>query len=409
MKPRLYPSAFGLIAALSSISCYGQVAVQSTDPQVEAIKGQYQQLLNQAAKQAATSKQALPDVNTDETRAAKAAIKKTMASVSDDQINEVRAQNQADLNSVSQDKIDQIRQTLPHDIWTSMASHVAQGKGAMNGGEAGRVAITLIRGLADPKVQSRNLNLLRQYAEAKVPEALNFYGYMFEKGLFMPANPKLAESYYLAAGQQYAPALYNLGLGAFYGRLGQRANPGQAVIYLDRARQLGMDPSGRVCGWDSFVNWRVGNKEGAKTAAFGCGSPLASLGRAMAENDPERRLNLYAGFFATGADDAFPEMATYTKKNYKDLAVEFYLINQYRWSAEKMDVQRLSKEVARLRNKQKPDNTDISTASSIRLRVAKYKQTKDANKMQFSTAVPYLPFQQGDIDLFNNLSRRNAN
>ena len=72
-------------------------------------------------------------------------------------------------------------------------------------------------------------------------------------------------------------------------------------------------------------------------------------------------------------------------------------------------MQRLSKEVARLRNKQKSDNTDISTASSIRLRVAKYKQTKESNKMQFSTAVPYLPFQQSDIDLFNNLSRRNAN
>lgn len=382
--------------------------IQANDPRVDVAKAQYQDLLNKAAQKQA-AKPAIPEQSAVDAEIMKASIGSSLAAAQVSDAESIRSDNVATLDSVTKAKIDAVRQNLPRDVWSGMAAQYAQGNVAMTTSEAGKIVVTLIRGLQDPKARGRNLQLIRKYAELNVPEALNFFGYLYETGLFVPKNLTLADNYYRAAGD-YPPALLNLGLGAFYGRHGQKAsNPGKAVVYLDRARSLAIDGSSRVCGWDSFVNWRLGNRDAAKVAAYGCGSALAALGQAMSEKDPERRMSIYAGFFPSGADDAFPEMARFTKDSYKSQAPEYQLINKYRWKTESKDVQSLAKELANAQGRDKPNSSDISAASSARLHVAKYRQAKESNKFQFGTPVPYLPFRQTDVDQFKKLQQGGPN
>ncbi len=69
-----------------------------------------------------------------------------------------------------------------------------------------------------------------------------------------------------------------------------------------------------------------------------------------------------------------------------------------------MDSKTLAQEVSKLREQiGDPSLADMSLAGNMKLRIAKFKELKSENKMQFSTAVPYLPFKQEDVILFTKL------
>ena len=399
---------------------HAQILVQDNSPEAQAAKrditAQLQQMqairgdANQIALAREANRLALVNATKDaqqNSQTAKLAITSSLDDAASVDKSDIQSANKAAVSNVTQAQMDAVKRNSGLvQAGTKIAQYVT-GASVLANSDQGKNVIALIKGLGNPSEQQKNLALIRQYADAKYPEALNFYGYIHEKGLFVAKDPVKAEAFYrLAANQNYPTAIYNLGLGAFYGRLSTRdASPSRAIPFFDKAKSIALDNSGRICGWDSYANWRVGNKDAARVIAVGCPSPLANLGQALAiQGDNEKQLTTYAGFFSTGSDDAFLEMAEYTRSSYPKLAIEFYLINKYRWDVSAMDSKALAQEVSKLRGHgNNPDASDASTAGSMKLRIAKYKEIKSENKMQFSTAVPYLPFKQEDVLLFKKL------
>lgn len=325
---------------------------------------------------------------------------------------EIVEQNKAALD-VNAAKIAAIRESLPRDVLVSTVQQYAKGQLGIVTSHDGNTVIALIRSLTNPKDRQRNLRMLKQYADANQPEAVNFFGYMHDVGLFVQRDSRSAEVFYRAAATKYAPAMFNLGIGEFYGRFsnGRAGDAARALPYFEQARTMALDGSGRICGWASFANWRIGRRKASELAATGCPSPLAALGAASSIKDStERTISLYGGFFATGADDAFPALYEFVKAKEPNQALEFFVLDKYRWEIEKLSPVQLAEEIARLRgNKGKPELRDTSAASSAKLRLAKFKQTRDANRMQFSTPVPFLPFRQADAEMFKQLIANQAN
>jgi TPR repeat protein len=396
------------------------IQVQGSTAEIEAAKHeittQLQQMqalrgdANQIALARESNRLALINAAKDaqqNSQSAKLAINSSLSEAAQTDKAEIQTRNRIDIANVTQEQMDAVRRKSGLDQFGSKVAQYVTGSPILANSDQGRNVITLIKGLGNPGEQAKNLALIRQYADAKYPEALNFYGYIHEKGLFVAKDPVKAEAFYrLAANQNYPTAIYNLGLGTFYGRLSSReASPSKAIPFFDKAKSIALDNSGRICGWDSYANWRVGNKDAARVIAIGCPSPLASLGQAIAiQNDNEKKITAYAGFFSTGSDDAFIELAQFTRSDYPKLAIEFHLLNKYRWDVATMDSKNLAQEVAKLRGRDaNPSPADMSLAGSMKLRIAKFKELKAENKMQFSSAVPYLPFKQEDVILFTKL------
>jgi len=345
------------------------------------------------------------------TSEAKSQIKDSLDHAVTTEKTDIVEQNEIALD-VTAAKIAAIRESLPRDVLISTVQQYAKGQLGIVTSHDGNTVIALIRSLTTPKDRQRNLAILKRYADANQPEAVNFFGYMHDVGLFVQRDSRSAEIFYRAAATKYAPAMFNLGIGEFYGRFsnGHAGDARRALPYFEQARTMALDGSGRICGWASFANWRIGRRKASEQAAAGCPSPLAALGAASSVKDStERTISLYGGFFATGADDAFPALYEFVKTKEQSQALEFFVLDKYRWEIEKHSPVLLAEEIARLRgNKGKPELRDTSAASSAKLRLAKFKQTRDANRMQFSTPVPFLPFRQADAEMFKQLIANQA-
>ncbi|KAG0163890.1 hypothetical protein DFQ30_010818 [Apophysomyces sp. BC1015] len=304
----------------------------------------------------------------------------------------IAEQNKAALD-VDAAKLLAIRKSLPRDVITNTMQLYAKGQLGIVVSPDGNVIIALIRGLTNIKDRQRNLALLRQYADAKRPEALNFFGYLYDIGLFVQHDARTAESFYRAAATTYAPAMYNLGIGEFYGRFGNRraGDARRALPYFEQAKTMAMDGSGRICGWASFTNWRIGRHWAHSSQRTG---------------SVRMRLSARSAWGCIcGADDAFPALYAFAKAKKPDQAPEFYVIDKYHWNIVKQSPVHLAEEIAKLRGHVgKPEIRDNSAASNAKIQVAKFKQTRDANRMQFNTPVPYLPFRQANAEMFKRMA-----
>ena len=94
------------------------------------------------------------------------------------------------------------------------------------------------------KNDSKAVELLHIAAEGKIPEALFNLGIAYEKGKGTKKNVRAAYLFYLrAALAGEAEAFYEIGRCYCYG-IGVTIDKEQAMIWLDKAKDLGVDGNG---------------------------------------------------------------------------------------------------------------------------------------------------------------------
>ena len=332
----------------------------------------------------------------------------------------VRVQNQNRLvsKSVTQEVVDNTRKMLPkfNDVGSELKF------GAHNTvSKDGEKVIIIIRNLTSGSEADRQANLkkLTELSSEGVPEAMNFIGFAEEYGLFgAHVNvPKAIQFYKAAAAANYQPAIYNLALASAYGK-DARADMRAATMYIQKAAMISPDSSFRVCGFGSFLNYRQGNQSVALRFASGCPSPLAGLPQALSTNTGtfEQRIEALRKSIATGVDDGLPLLAKLAEQQKKNdgqyIYCKYSLVQKYwyRNNTEHLKTDALecfNKNTLPTDNK----NSDIARRDQaipgivafVPTEISALQSLRKSNHFHFSWSVPYLPFPQSEVDLFEPL------
>ena len=263
----------------------------------------------------------------------------------------------------------------------------------------GENAIALIRETLEPKTRPDALKKLKDLADNDTPEALNFFGFIREYGIYQfPKNTNLAQSFYSKAAKMgYQPALYNIGKNQFY------ANDENALQTLQQAADISTsEVSSRVCGLASYVAMRAKRLDLAVSYASKCNSPLAGFGKAQAEPNIEVKIEFLRRTLTTGASEGYTWLQSITNELKPDpqlFRCKYALIAKYRlrnsnWQNIEADAASCLKSSA----------AEVSyapiVAGFVKTEIVAIQKLKDANKFHFSWSVPFLPFTQNDVDLF---------
>lgn len=331
------------------------------------------------------------------------------------------AKQQAKINAniekgIGEDQIKEVKFNLPNIA--GMVQEVKSGGRMVTVSNEGGVIVTQLQAL--PKLRGAALNTaltkVNAYANAGYPEAQNYLGFIFEYGLYQnPKNQTKANALYAAASKKgYQPAVYNSALVSLYGK-GVKPNIRTANDLADKAADIGKESSNRVCGLASFINYRQQKSVSALSYAKDCHSALADLpeGALSPKELLPDRINRLEVSLSTGVDDAFSELAILTKYAPKDeglLACKYAVLNTYRWKLLSGELD-IDKAVQRCEAQSKAINSPMiaknATSKLISAflfqKIQAFKRARDSNKFMYRWAVPYLPFQQMDVEAFRPL------
>ena len=267
----------------------------------------------------------------------------------------------------------------------------------------GEEVIAIIRDTLNPASRDAALHKLKNMVESNVPEAMNYFGFLHEYGLFQfPKNANLAQSYYSkAANMGYQPALYNLGKNQFY------ANDEIAFTTVQQAAEIGLEVSSRVCGLASYLAMRANRLDAAISYANKCNSPLAGFGKAQNEPNIEVKVELLRRTLSTGATDGYAWLQSATRNLKPDpqlLYCKYSLVSKYRlkssnWQNIDSDAQ------ACLKTNGNDVNNTQKVSGFVKAEIAAIQKMKEANKFHFSWSVPFLPFTQSEVDLYSPIMK----
>lgn len=286
----------------------------------------------------------------------------------------------------------------------------------------GEHVLSLIRSLAtDPAKTDSTLSQLQELAKSNNPEALNFVGFVLNNGLFnTPVNKERALVYFKAsADQNYQPALYNLSIITAYSSQ-DNASLKRAINLINHAANLAPDNSFRVCGFASFLYYRVGDLSNSVRFTKSCGSALNGLPLSLNNNDIQmsKRIELLRTSISTGVDDGYgllERITQQTSKNDNDfLYCKYSLLNRMRLQPQLSPIDyatqcydKLPQAKDKLKNDPNTRNQVIAGITSFAsLEKESLKDLRKSNHFHYSWTVPYLPFTQQDVDLFAPLFKR---
>lgn len=329
-----------------------------------------------------------------------------------------KALNQSAVTATTPAAIDEIRASLPK--FAQIGGQLKYGEHIVVSKE-GREIISLIRSLTNkpPTDIGTTLRRIQEFASQGNPEASHFLGFAHELGIFgAPKQIGKAVSYYQsAAASNYQPAFYNLSLIAAYGKSGV-IDSDQALRYVTRAQGLANDTSGRVCGMASFLSFRAGKHQDAFRLSRGCSSPLAHLARATAGETEtlNQRVVWLRDSIATGVDDGYAQIAKISRPHAKNdnnfTFCKYALVNRYYKS---QDFKRLRDDATQCVDQMGKTTDNAQGAMSLREQViagvtsfvpteiTTLSNMRKSNRFHFGWAVPYLPFAQSEMDLFEPL------
>lgn len=326
----------------------------------------------------------------------------------------IAEQNKRTAASVTDATVEQSQRLLPK--LTQLSGELKYGKHNVVSKD-GDVVVGLIRASIAGPQQARESNLRELEARAAngSPEATNFLGFVAEHGLF--GRPKSFQSaarhYEAAARKAYQPALFNQALILAYGRTGKVDVP-TATRLLDRAASLGRDESQRLCGFGSFLHYRVGNENAALRHAEGCTSPLARLPMGLwrtAEPMP-RRVEWLRMSLSTGVDDAYRLLEQVTARSTSDtqfMNCKYSILNRARAGVGGVALREYAERCydahtagaaarpAGMFGKSTAVSSIVAFAGS---EAAAIERSRRSNRFHFSWGVPYLPFGQAEVELF---------
>jgi hypothetical protein len=248
-----------------------------------------------------------------------------------------------------------------------------------------------------------------RYSQQGVPEAQNFAGFVYEYGLFGAArNTRLAQEFYTAAAsRRYQPAIFNLANLAYFGK-GQASDAETARELIQQAVAAGPEASNRVCGLASFIAYRRGDMEGALRYGKFCASALAHIPNAAYNNQlPLRqRIKMLRDSIGTGAPDGYRWLEMITQHAGPDkeyLYCKYRLLNQLRANPHRSDLKTLAHTCYADTVDPHDKGADAAILAVTSFVVTEWKvleQLPRTNRFHYSWSVPYLPFKQGDVDLF---------
>lgn len=322
--------------------------------------------------------------------------------------------NQRAIAATSEQLVEETKSQLPK--FDQIGGQLKYGEHVIVSKEGGEI-IALIRSLTSPQTQrSRALAKLQEFARQGKPEAINFLGFASEYGLYgARKDAARALGYYQSAAEaRYQPALFNLALGFAYGRFGA-ADPSKGLLYSGVATTITNDPSGRVCGLASFLAFRLGKQELALQHAKGCASPLAHLARAAYTESQSLpvRVEWLRDAITTGANDGFGlimKIAQPVAKSDRNATYcKYVLVTKY-FNAQKVPPLRKDAEacIDATLKQLAPSNEILSMRETMVSGVSAFapfeimelKKRRAGNKFHFAWSVPYLPFAQSEVDLF---------
>lgn len=331
------------------------------------------------------------------------------------------AKQQAQINAniekgVGEDQVKEVKLNLPSI--SAMIQEVKSGGKMITVSNGGGVLVTQIQAL--PKLRGVQLNealtKINAYSNAGYPEAQNYLGFIYEYGLYQnPKNQAKANFLYTAAAKKgYQPAVYNLALVNLYGK-GVKPNIRTANDLADKAADIGKESSSRACGLASFINYRQQKSASALSYARDCRSALADLPEAALS--PKGllldRINRLEASLSSGADDGFSELATLTKYAPQDealLACKYAVLNTYRWRllGGEVDiaraVQKCEMQPKAISHPMIAKNAKEKLISAfVMQKIQAYKRVRESNRFMYRWSVPYLPFQQMDVEAFRTL------
>ncbi len=300
--------------------------------------------------------------------------------------------------------------------------------------ENGEYIIDQIRALASASEmrQSILLRSIMQAAQKGSPEAQNFMGVIYEYAMYgTQRNITLATHFYeAAASKDYPPAIYNLGLVAYYGKNASQANPdvdtgesSRALFTKAAVLAKGAD-NFRLCGMASLINYQFSKMDLANKFAANCESPLSNLAKvnstSMTTPEKIRSLRFFA---ATGANDAFPLLEKVAKEavgkdeNYPYCT--WHIFNEYfgrtasSGKAMNISAQKCVENYYKYEPKTplvtlKESKAVTSVIAGVNSEVVHFKEQRELSRVHYSWAVPYLPFNIVESDLFYPLMSKAA-
>lgn len=281
----------------------------------------------------------------------------------------------------------------------------------------GETIITWMIELTTASVSQRPALLakLAKAADANMPEALTFEGFIAEYGILgSPRDMTRALQFYRAAAAfNYQPAIYDLALAYAYGK-GQQASPNEALGYVSRAYAIAPDASYRVCGFGAFLGYRTGDRQQATRFSRSCWSDLAAIPKALYDDtqNVSQRVSLLRASIATGIDDGYGLLAQVTHDAGLDpqyLACKYMLVNRYRQT---LVGNTLRDDTIKCYRQYTDASADPKTAlvrydtvvpgiiGFVPTEIRALDQQRRSNHFHYAWSVPYLPFRQQDVDQF---------
>ena len=285
--------------------------------------------------------------------------------------------------------------------------------------ERGPEIILLIRSLGTRAEKDRAplLRRLQVYSSQGYPEAVNFVGVIYEYGLFQtPRDIVRAVEFYKAAAQRrYQPALYNLATIAYFGKAGP-ANLAESERLVNMAQTIGAEGSFRVCGLSAFLQFRQGNRADAMRQAKNCKSALANLPNAAfgTEFSALERIKMLRESIAAGADDGFSLLVDTARRIPNDknfYFCKYAIIDRIRFGAIPPNLKqwagdcylKFNAETSASGHKIASDMATMGIAGFVSSEVSALQNLRRTNRFHHSWSVPYLPFGQPEVDLFQTI------
>jgi hypothetical protein len=316
--------------------------------------------------------------------------------------------------SVDDTVISRIRKSLPS--LDQLGSSLKYGSFSVVSSQGAEV-VSLIHTVPLRTGKDRNeaLAKLVRFSQQGVPEAQNFAGFVYEYGLFGAArNVRLAhELYSAAASRRYQPAIFNLANLAYFGK-DQPSDTEMALELIQQAFATGPEGSNRVCGLASFIEYRRGDVEAALRYGKLCASPLAHIPNAAYNNQLplKQRIKMLRDSIGTGALDGYRWLEVITQQAGPDkeyLYCKYRLLNQLRANPHRADLKTLARtcyaDTVGDPHDKGADMAILAMTSFVATEWKVLEQLPRTNRFHYSWSVPYLPFKQGDVDLFEPVMR----
>ncbi len=326
-------------------------------------------------------------------------------------VSQQAANSKAIAGSIGPDAITQAMNKLPH--WTSDPGQLKYGQHRTVSPQ-GEEVITLIRQAftSNPDAQRNALLKLHDYSEQGIPEAITFFGFAHDYGLLgLVKNQVEAMNYYeVAARQGYQPAVYDLAIHAIYS-MGEPQDLQAADRYLIQAMTYGQESSYRVCGMQSFIEYRLGITHSAQVTLSQCDSPLVNLSLAQSGRwqSAEKMVKGLRQSIGTGLDDGYPLLVHVGEVLAGHDPVFYYckysLLNKLREHS--LDKAQLQTDATRCVDTYSPETftptqkylAASGVAGFIPAEISALRTLRKSNHFHYNLAVPYLPFTQLDIDM----------